>query len=339
MTFIGALKVAIAFGAVSVALALAFAINDILIMFLAAIIFAIALDKPIDKLVDRKVPRAIAAVAIYTIFLIFLVLAFFATIPPLAQEMKSFSIHYPTYIENLFGQERIQELDIDLKSSDASERLISLSDTLGTSPQSVVNTIMVIFGGFVSFLVIFFVSLFLNMQKDGVRHFLFMFVPTANFSYATRIFDKIQNRVGTWLWGKALSSLIVGTFVYLGLLLIGIPYAIALAVLAILLNFVPYAGPFVASIPAVLIGLAQSSLQAIAAAGLYAFVNGILESFIFIPLLMKKAIKMNPALLILFVLIGGRLGGVLGVVISIPVAAIMSLILEEHMSKASLENR
>ena len=151
-------------------------------------------------------------------------------------------------------------------------------------------------------------------------------------------FERVQQRVASWLWGKFLSSLLVGVITFFGLLLIGIPYALTLAVFAVLLNFIPFIGPIVASIPAIILGAFISSFHAIAVGLLYFFVNGVLESFVFGPLLMRRAVQISPALLILFVVGGAHLGGVLGIIIAIPTAAIINLAIGEYIARRQKTN-
>lgn len=328
ISFSDAFRLAIAFGAVAAAIALFLSLRDIFITFLAAIIFAIALDKPIDRLAQKNVPRAVSAIIIYLVFLIFLGLSLYVFLPTFASEIRNFAITFPIFLESFFEPESAAVLP-QAEQLELSQYLRAISDAIGASSQTIVGTIFKIFGGFISFLVIFFVSLFFNIQKDGVRRIIFVLVPKEYRSYANTFFDKIQKRVTSWLWGKSLSSLLVGFVIYIGLAVINIPYALVLAVLAALLNFIPFIGPIIASIPAALLGFTISISHGLAVIGLFVLANMIIESFILMPLFMTRAVKMNPALLILFVMIGGRVAGVLGIIISVPVAAIVSLAIEE----------
>jgi predicted PurR-regulated permease PerM len=321
LTFGDAMRLAIALGLVAVALIFLFAISDILLIFLTALIFAIALDRPIDKLVHKGIPRSVSAVLLYSAVLVTLIVLFYIFLPPLAWEIRNFAINYPLYLEEILGTEEAREIE-------TVHYLRTFAESVGASSQAVMATIARIFGGLLSFAVIFFLSLFLNIQKEGVRGFL-MLLPLSKREESLRLFDKIQIRLGGWFWGKLLSSLLVGAITLIGLLIIGIPYAVILSLLAVLFNFIPYAGPILSSIPAIAIGLSQSLLIGVAVAALYFLVNGILENFIFGPLLMKKVINLNPAMLVLAVVIGAQLGGILGIVIAIPAAAIVHLFLEE----------
>jgi len=327
-TFSDSLKSASAWGLVVVVLILAFFLKDILITFIAAVIFAIALDKPIDKLVKRKVNRSLAVICIYVAFLAIIAFLSYSFIPPLTKQIGNFSSTLPSYVDKLFYLEGNNQLSSP-SSSSIVQGISAFSDIIGAGSETIFGQIFIIFGGFASFLVIFFVAFFLNIQKDGVRNLIDLAIPKKNISYANSFFNKIQDSLNGWLWGKTVSSIIVAIIIYLGLLLIGIPYALVFAVVAFILNYIPYLGPTIASIIPAFVGFANSFFDGAMVFALYFVVNGIIESFVLLPYLMKKAINMNPVLLILFVLVGGKLAGVLGIIISIPIAAVMSLIVGE----------
>jgi len=289
------------------------------------------LDKPIDKLVKKKIPRQLAVASIYLIFLTIIGIISYSLLPPLAKEASNFAVNLPVYLENFFHLNFGDSLATP-ESLNITQSLPAFFDIIGTSSQTIFGKIFVIFGGFTSFLVIFFVALFLNIQENGVRNLIVLLVSKKHIAYADSFFNKTQDSLNGWLWGKLMSSIVVAIIIYLGLILIGVPYALVFAVLAMLLNFIPFLGPVIASIIPAIVGFTISLLDGFMVLALYFIANGIIESFVLMPLLMKRTINMNPILLIFFVLIGGRLAGVLGVVIAIPVAAIVSLVINEFLA-------
>jgi|GEM_PF-2186693 len=330
-TFLDSLKSASAWGLVAVLLLLAFFLSDILVAFLAAVIFAIALDKPIDKLVKKKISRKFAVFSIYILFLAIIILVLYSLFPPLIKETGNFINNFPAYVEKI-SNSGADNISSNLEESDISQYL----NIIGANSQTIFQKITVIFGGIASFVVIFFVAFFLNIQKNGVRNFVFIWVPKKNLSQVNDFFGKMEESVSGWLWGKLLSSIIVSILVYIGLALIGIPYALVFAFLALVLNFIPFFGSIFAAITPVLIGFSNSFLDGVLVLALYLVINNIIEGFILMPFLMKKTVNINPALLIFCVLIGGQLAGILGIIISIPITAIISLLVKEFLEKKGL---
>lgn len=333
LRFIDALYLAIAFGLVGVGLYLVFSISDIIVMFLAGFLFAIALDKPLDRLVRRGIKRIYSVIIIYTLFFGLVVSTLYFLLPPLAQEVSDLSRNIPTYIQETTEN---SDLAINPASLEAIKYLSSLSDSFVRGSQTVTGVLLKVSDGFVTFLVVFFVSLFLNLPEYGVRHLFTSFTPRKHRDYVCKLYDMIENRVGLWLWGKSVSSFFVAVFVFIGLAIIGIEYAITFAIFAAFLNFIPFIGPLIASLFPIFLGLLISPAHAVAVGILYLAANS-LENFILIPTLMKYSINLNPVLLIFVVLVGGKVSGILGVLIAIPVAAILTLAYEEYTMR-SLKN-
>jgi predicted PurR-regulated permease PerM len=126
--------------------------------------------------------------------------------------------------------------------------------------------------------------------------------------------------MGGFIRGELLAALIIGLLTYIALLIIGFPYAIVLAVLAGLLEFIPLIGPFIMAGVLVTVGLSQSLNQAAIALGLSILIQQI-ESNIVLPNVMRQEAKVSPLLVLLSVLGGEHIGGLVGALVAIPVVA------------------
>lgn len=319
--FFDALKIAGAFALVLLALQLLVTLKAVLLMFFTAIIVAIAMDQAIMRLQGKGFGRVPSAIILYVLAALAIVLATISIVPPLATELRNVVIDYSA--EEIIAPEEVARFDI-------LPYLQTLSVAVTDSPNTVFSTVITTANSLTTFLVVFFVAFFLTIQKGGVRSFVIPFIPIAHQVQAGHFWDKLQERVGHWLWGKTLSSVVVGIITFISLWLLGIPYALSLALLALILNYIPFVGPIIASVPAVFLGFNVSILLATLVAIIYIIINAVIEPFILGPLFMRRAIEINPAFLILSVISGGYLGGVLGIIISIPVAAILYLAATEY---------
>jgi predicted PurR-regulated permease PerM len=286
----------------------------------------ISLDKPLDRLVKKGIKRIYGVVIIYSAFFVLVISILYFLLPPLAQELGDLSTSIPSYIQETTENDG---LAINPASVETIRYISSLSDSFVRGSQTITGVLLKVSDGFFTFLVVFFVSLFLNLPEYGVRHLFTSFTPKKHRDYVCKLYDMIENRVGLWLWGKSVSSFVVGCFIFVGLLIIGIEYAITFAIFAAFLNFIPFIGPFIASLFPLFLGLLISPAHAFAVAALFFAANSF-ENFIIIPTLMKHSINLNPVLLIFVVLVGGKISGILGVLIAIPVAAILTLAYEEY---------
>lgn len=323
--FIDALKLASAFLLTFFAFQIAVSLKEVILISFTALIIAIAMDQLIMRFEAKGVPRIISAIFLYLVVGISILIMFLTILPPLVSELKILISDQSFYTENLISTEDVERLDI-------TPLLQSLSTSVTDNSGTVASVIFKVMTSLTTALAIFFIAFFLTINKGGVRGFVYPILPKKYHNEVSLFWDKIQDRVGHWLWGKTLSSLIIGITTFIGLSLLNIPYTISLAVFAFFLNFIPFVGPIIASIPAVLLGLSQSILIAVLAGLLYFFINSVLEPFVLTPIFMRKAIEINPAFLIITVISGAYLGGILGLIISIPTAAILYLIFTEYRS-------
>ena len=131
-----------------------------------------------------------------------------------------------------------------------------------------------------------------------------------------------------WFWGEIILMIVVGTMIYVGLSIIGMKYALALAVLAGLFEVIPNLGPITSSIPAILIGLSYSPIFGLYCAILYLVIQQ-LENNLIVPIVMKKATGLHPIVTLIVMVIGGKLAGIMGVILAIPTAIFIETILIE----------
>ena len=140
--------------------------------------------------------------------------------------------------------------------------------------------------------------------------------------------DEIEKRLGGWIRAEIVLMIIIGLLTFIGLTLLGIDYALPLAILAGFLEIIPNIGPFISAIPAVLVGLFISPLMALAVAALYFLVQQIENNFI-VPQLMAKECGINPLITIIALIAGFKLGGVIGAVLAVPIILLIEIILTE----------
>ncbi|MCR4328624.1 MAG: AI-2E family transporter [Patescibacteria group bacterium] len=311
-------------------LALAFYLWDILIACFAAFVFAIALDKPIDVLHRRKIPRWIAAFLVYATILAVLGLALYVILPPLAFEVGSLAVTYIPKIGAFLQQGGEDGFQLFRVTLDSSEVFKHVSGAISGGAEVAFATLFNIFGGIGSFLVIASLALFLNIQEQGVRSYAHLFMPKANAEHSLALFHKMQEKTNAWLWGRIIISLLVSILIFLGLYVMHVPYALTLSALALLLNFIPFVGPVIAAVPALLFASSQSLSVVIGVLVLYVVVNQIIEGIVLTPLLMNKALQLSPFLLLVVLLIGAKIAGILGMIIAMPAAAILTIFFQEY---------
>lgn len=154
-------------------------------------------------------------------------------------------------------------------------------------------------------------------EMHKLKNYFLFWSPEKGERYNS-IAEKLEVEIGHWIRGEVLLMVIVGVLSYLGYLIIGLPYAVALGVIAGILELVPNVGPTIAAIPAILVGFSLSPSQGIGAL-VVAIVVQQLENNLIVPKVMQKTTGLNPIITLLAIMIGLKLGGPLLAVLSLPV--------------------
>jgi predicted PurR-regulated permease PerM len=186
-----------------------------------------------------------------------------------------------------------------------------------------IRTVSTIFGGLFSFFLIVILSFYFAMQETGVDDFIRLVAPVKHQAYALDLWRRSHMKIGLWMQGQILLSVLIGVLIYLGLAIIGVRYALVLGLLAALFELVPVFGSFVAAVPAIAVAFVDGGTSlGFLVTGLYLIVNQFQSNLIY-PLVVKKIVGVPPLLVILALIAGAQLAGFLGVIIAVPLAAAM----------------
>ncbi len=269
---------------------------------------------------------------IYLLFFIFFAALIYIFLPLVLDQLRDFSQNYPTY----FG--RIEEAAgvitfLPGLSGNIHELLSQLTEQI-PSFTFLISYASSIFGGFISFIVVLVVSFYLSLSRSALDDFLRSILPPQFEAYIHGVWLRAQKKMGRWLQAQILLSFIMALIVGLGLWILGVKYAFLVAVVVGVLEIVPYVGPIVAGGLATLLALSQS-----ATLGLWTLVFFIvaqqLEGHILVPLLIKKLVGLNPVAVILAILVGAKLGGILGILLAVPIAAVIDEFFDDLAKRRS----
>ncbi len=306
-------------------------IRDILLIVLIAIVVASALNGPVSWLQRHRVPRLLGVIFIYLLFSLLIGLVVSLVFPPLAEQVKQLASHFPEFMEKIglsfqewWGKYRIE--------GNLQSLLDKISSRLSQAASSVFGTIIGLFGGLFSAIIVLVISFYLAVQEKGVKRFLVSLTPDEHQHYLADLIERIQVKIGSWLRGQLLLMLIVGLLILLGLHLLGVKYALTLALIAALFEIVPYVGPIVAAIPAVILAFVQSPVLALLVIILYVVVQQI-ENYLIVPQVMKKTVGLSPIVIIVVMLIGAKLAGILGIILAVPLTAAAAEFFKDFQKK------
>jgi len=306
-----------------------FLLLDLVLVVLTAVVIASSIEPATKWFMRYKVPRIPAVISIYGMLVVLVVGIFYFFIPPLLDDASQLAAILPEYIEsfnvpgalqaNLFGAEKIVG---DLSETISIKDLVSQArNTVSGLSGGVFEAVNLVFGGAFSFLLIMVISFYLAVQENGIGNFLKLVTPIKHQSYVIDLWKRSQVKIGRWFQGQLLLGLIIGILVYLGLTILQVPYAFLLAILAAMFELIPVFGPILAAIPAVILGFVSGGLAlGFMTIGFYLIIQQF-ENHLIYPLVVRKVVGVPPLLVILALIIGGKLAGFLGIILSAPMAA------------------
>ena len=314
-------------------------IKEVLAILFIALIFAAAVDPWVDALERIKFPRWLSILLIYVVLLVALAFVIILLVPPIMQQTMQLADSFPEYFqkagvvfENLknFSAEHgiLGELDKGLNA---------LKGNVSGVISSVFSSVAGFFGGVVSFFIVLVITFYMTIEEGAIKRALMYLLPDKYQPFTLQLINKIQHKIGDWLKGQLILSLIIGVLVYVGLLILGVNYALILGVVAAFGEFVPYLGPVLAAIPAIFLTFTQSPIKALFVLIFYIIIQQI-ENQILVPKVMQKVVGLNPIVCIIALLIGVKIAGFIGVILAIPVATAISVIVKEFWAAKESAN-
>lgn len=303
-------------------------IRQLLVILFVGLILMAALNPLIGRLEKLRIPRALAITLIYLLILVGVGLIVAGIIPPLVNQTSLLISRFPSYLESL-GVRNIDRNIID-------GQIDQLVNRLGSISVDVFRITISIFSNFLGVFTLILVSFYLLLERKNLDNYLLRIFGPVNKQRAAEIIGKVEKKLGTWVRAQITLMIIVGLMSYVGLRLLGIDFALPLALLSGLLEIIPNIGPTIAAIPAVIAGLGVSPIMALAVIALCFLVQQ-LENQIVVPQVMKKETGLNPLVTILSLIAGFRIGGALGAVLSIPLVMVIEVLLTEILASRKLK--
>jgi len=323
-------------------------LTSVVVRVVLAVILAAGMKPLVDRLTARKLrrqgwwtpPRGVVVLVVYLVTIIMVSAASGLILQIVVVEVQNLVSGVPVYGPKIVdgvnevldmvpgGRALVADFDIGGQLSGLISRLFGAFSQALVVFQYVVG----LFSGLLDVLMILLLALYITTDGPLIGRYLREFLPTDRHEQAARIVSRIFIRLGGWVSGQILLCVIIGGVSWIGLTLIGVPYAVVLALVAGIMEAVPNVGPIIAAIPAIIVAALYSPWQALLVAILYLAIQQ-LENYVIVPRVMSKAVELHPLAVILALMVGGELMGVMGAVLSVPVAAAISVVVDEIRSE------
>ena len=304
---------------VIIAVVALFLIRKLLLVIVVSIVIASSIEPAAAWAKRHKIPRLPTIIFIYLTSAAAFAGLFYFLFLPLLGEFSTFLRSLPDYSASLASSPVFSSLSGTISIEDI---MMQVNALIGSFSTGLFSSASIIFGGIFNFILIIVLSFYLSVQDDGVGKFLRIVTPWQQEKYVIGLWQRSRRKIGLWMQGQLVLSAFIVILVYLGLLLIGVPHALMLAVAAGVFEIIPVFGPIMSAIPGVLVAFSAGGMSfALIVAGLFLIIQQF-ENHLIYPLVVKKVVGVPPMISILALLVGAELGGFLGIIISVPMAAI-----------------
>jgi predicted PurR-regulated permease PerM len=317
-----------------------FYVRDFAVALLVAVVLASAAEMPIRTMVRWNIPRGIAVTLIFLTLIGIIAATALIFVPPLADDLARFVKILPQILDSvrIFGSD-MGFKDLSLSVSDLSKdiskgQILSiLKDAIFGSTGFFATTSAVVHGA-INIVLTFVLAFYLALEEHGVRNFLRLIAPKDHEKYVEDVWMRAQKKISLWMQGQLLLSLFVALLVYIPNLVLNMPYAALLSVLAFAGELVPMVGLTFSAIPAFFIAWTHGGTPLLLTVATIYIIIGQLESHILYPRVMNKLVGVPSVVVIIALVVGAKLAGIWGVLLSVPIASIfMELASDLHKRK------
>jgi predicted PurR-regulated permease PerM len=275
----------------------------------------------------RRVPRTLAILVVYVLVISIFVLVGLLVIPPLVAQATALWARMPEEFD------RFQRFLIRYKLM---RRPITLAEAVQNAPSgssaNAVGTVLIALSGFAgsifALITVLILSFYLLVEARPMFEYLIRFVPVGRRESVAIAAREAVLKVSAWLRAQVMLAGVMGTFAAVGLGVLGVPYFYVVALVAAVGETIPIVGPIIGGVTAFTVALTVS-LRLALTVGVYFLILHQLEANVLVPKIMERRVGVSPVAVMVALLVGGALWGVIGAVLAIPTAAIISVIIED----------
>jgi predicted PurR-regulated permease PerM len=305
-------------------------LRDVVLLLLVALILASAIDPWVDWLNRRRIPRTLAIFLIYLLAILIILSSIYILFDPLSTEIKNLAKDFPFYWDKLsFGWSSFADFSKYYGIEDTIQNTLSmLQNGIASLTTNILGGLLSFFGSIFSIglvlVITFYLALYDNLMKKKFREML----PVKYQPYTLNLINRIQAKIGLWFRGQILLCFVIFCLSLVGLWILGIKYFFVLALFAGIVEIIPYLGPFIGAVPAIFVAFTQSPVLGVSVLILYIVIQQF-ENYFITPQIMKKAVGMNPVIVIIAMIIGAKVAGIIGIVLAVPVTTAISIVVND----------
>lgn len=308
---------------------------------LAAIVISVVLSYIINPLVTyletKKISRRLGVLIVYVGFILILVVLFLVVLPKTIEELRNLLISLPHLVNDVNLQildladhiEKVTNIDMSRILNNIQEGIEQYLNSVQTSLldrlRFMASGMYAALGRMVSFVLILILTYYFTVDKNRIKVKMYKLIPSSYRSDILYLASEINTAMLEFVKGKLLLAVIVGVMTTIMLLILGVNFAVAIGLITIIADIIPYIGPFLAFVPAFFFSVMDSWTKAIWVSIFFVFLQWA-ENNLFAPKILGKRTGIHPAVVLLCIFVGGGTFGVIGMILSVPVFSTLMIL-------------
>lgn len=301
-------------------LGLLYILRDLILELFVALLLTTILEPMVSTMSKFKIPRIVSILVTYILVIGFLGGTISLIIPAVVDQTESFINALPNYLSN-----------IGVTPAVSSGVLSSfVNNNAGSAPGAIFQFTFSVVNIVIAFITVLVFTFYMLMSRNKLEDQLGTFFGEEKKNEFGEIIDSLEKKLGGWARGELAIMFAIGIATYIGLRILGIPYALPLSILGGIFEIAPFLGPILAAIPSIVIGFGISPITGVGVAALTFLIHE-LEGYILVPKIMEKSVGVSPLVTLIALAVGARLAGVVGVIISVPVVITFQILSKKYL--------
>ncbi len=314
-------------------------VRAVVVLVVLSFLFATIIERPVNRLQRQRIPRAFSILLVYAILLTIIGLLMYLLVPTIADEASRFRTEAPESLMQL--QRDWRQSNNGILRGPGVDGLQTIIEAIRRPPEIpqeyAVGLLTGITGGVIGFVTIFVITFYYLMEKPLTQRLILMQLKPDNALRVGRIWADVEQQLGRWMRGQLTLMFIVGMASTIAYGLLDVRFWPVLGLLAGLTEAIPIIGPWIGGIPAVAVAMTQSWDKALMVAGVAVAIQ-LSENWILVPRVMKGAVGLTPLTVFVAILVGAEFMGVVGALLSIPIAAAVQVIVSDLIKARRAED-
>ena len=309
---------------------LTLSVLNIIILVVIAVVLAVGLDPAVRRLVSSGMRRGVAVAAIFAAFVAFIFLFGLLVVPPLVHQATGLADDIPQYAQDLASRD--DWIGAYFREHDVTTSVQNFISTLPERIRESFGTILGVAGrvgsAIFNVVTVAILTIYFMLSLPSMRRTATLVLPVGRRDRGARVIDQSIEKIGGYVYGNVITSVVCGVLALFALLALGVPFAIPLAMWAGLSDLIPAVGSYIGAAPAVIVAFFVSPLRGLITVAYFIGYQQF-ENYVLVPRVMQNAVNLSPAAVIVSTLIGGSLFGFAGALLALPVAATVKVVIVE----------